>query len=268
MYVTFPFRDLELKKCLHFWSGSSYQQIGVIISKLYLTLKSAGPGDILELKHSQPVSGDDVLTVSFLNSETGHETFSTHFKTYKVEEDVLVIPDHIGYNNCFSMRSDKFYHDLKKLQRLECERVKLRQCRGPNGKGNRLEIIGINSQNHKNPTFYTDEAPVPTDALLSKNVSLERKDLEEIELTFDLQGLVSFARATVLDDNVAIHLNEDGFLILQYHVDIYGVLRFVVESQMIEEEDANYEPEKKKQRKADVVEDEEEDMRMEEDVEF
>jgi len=52
--------------------------------------------------------------------------------------------------------------------------------------------------------------------------------LQEIEMVFPLKKLVQFAKAHCLDSNVGIHLDEKGYLILQYNIKIYGELRFVV----------------------------------------
>jgi hypothetical protein len=54
--------------------------------------------------------------------------------------------------------------------------------------------------------------------------------LQEIEMVFPLKKLVQFAKAHCLDSNVCIHLDEKGYLILQYNIKIYGELRFVVAS--------------------------------------
>lgn len=96
------------------------------------------------------------------------------------------------------MKSEKLFHDLRTLQKVECEEVMFRQCRQPNGKGNRLQIVGLGSMIHKNPVFNTDESIVAGDPK-------KLNELPEIELVFDLKKCVDFARAKCLDPEVAVH---------------------------------------------------------------
>jgi hypothetical protein len=248
------------------YSCESYQQVGVNVAKLWTVMKNAMPGDILQMTHGQ--EGKSILQISIIDQATNSVKLSTDYVTYDCDEDTLSeIPENISFNDCFSMKSDKFYRDLKTLEHLECEHVKLRQCRGPGGKGNRLQMIGMNSDVHRNPTINTDEAPlkdIQKDALVSgssqllnslqqqtpsqqqqqqQNLNNQRKELEEIELVFDLKKLTTFAKAKCLDQNVGIHLDERNFLVLQYNVDIYGVVRFVVKSMNVEESGLAYDEE-------------------------
>ena len=65
----------------------------------------------------------------------------------------------------------------------------------------------------------------------------QKRALKEIEMVFPLKKLVQFAKAHCLDSNVGIHLDEKGFLILQYNIKIYGELRFVVMSTNLGDDD-------------------------------
>lgn len=227
------------------YTCDSYQQVGVNVAKLWTVMKIAQPGDILQMTYDKE-GISNMLRISIIDEKTGTTKLSTDYILYDMDEEPLEIPENISYSDCFSMKSDKFYRDLKTLENMECEFVKLRQCRGPDGKGNRLQMIGMNSSIHKNPTINTDEAPVcPVDPLFQgtsipfgvAQPTTQRKELQEMELVFNLKLLVQFARAKCLDDKVGIHLDERKFLVLQYNVDIYGVVRFVVKSLLTEDED-------------------------------
>lgn len=228
------------------YTCDEYHQVGVNISKLWTVMKIAQPGDILQMTHGKEGS-NNMLRISIVDEKSGAIKLSTDYILYDNDEEPLEIPENISYNDCFSMKSDKFYRDLKTLENMECEFVKLRQCRGPDGKGNRLQMIGMNSSVHKNPTINTDEAPSGTGDSLMQGTSVpfgvaqpttQRKELQEMELVFNLKLLVQFAKAKCLDDKVGIHLDERKFLVLQYNVDIYGVVRFVVKSILDEEDEA------------------------------
>lgn len=101
----------------------------------------------------------------------------------------------------------------------------MRQCRLPNG-GNRLQLIGIGSPAHKEPRIDIDE--IANNQNVDAGGVARKQELKEISMVFPLKKLVQFAKAHCLDQNVGIHLDEKGYLILQYKIKIYGDLRFVV----------------------------------------
>jgi hypothetical protein len=150
-----------------------------------------------------------------VDSQTNEVKFETSYITYDCEEEALEFPENINFNSCISMSSARFHSDLKQLEAVECEYVKLCQCKAPNG-ANRLRLVGIGSSHHKNPSINIDEqAPAPN----TKNVNVPGtsdaaapRDLPELEMTFPLKKLVTFAKAHCLDSNVGIHLGKKGAL--------------------------------------------------------
>jgi len=201
------------------------------MARLWTVLKIAAPDDILKMECDE---GKGVLNIKIIESATDNVKLSTSYITYDCDEEAMDFPENINFGSCISMSSTLFYTNLKQLESLEAEYVKLRQCRAPGG-GNRLQLIGIGSSYHKEPCMNIDEASLasPQDGGLKLNDDGNAKSdntvtLQEIEMVFPLKKLVQFAKAHCLDSNVGIHLDEKGFLILQYNIKIYGELRFVV----------------------------------------
>jgi hypothetical protein len=284
-YVSLWGNSLDYYKC------SRYQPVGVSIPKLWSTFKIANFDDVLEMKFQEGHEG--TLDINIIDNHTKQSKFNTDFITYDYEEDGLSgIPENLEIGSCISMDSQRFYEDLKKLESLESEYVRLRQYVLPNG-SNRLQLIGLGSQCHRNPTINIDEmitknhhnkapvtpkpappapiksqgaakpsAPAPSTpsvvapapsapsatapapsapAVVAPSVqggsADKSKQLEELDLCFPLKKLVHFTKAHCLDDKVALHLNSRGFLVLQYHIKIYGELRFVIMATAEDEED-------------------------------
>ncbi len=238
-YVSLWGSSLDHYKC------DRYQPVGVSIPKLWSTFKIANYDDVLEMKFEE--SHEGTLDINIIDNHTRESKFSTNFITYDYEEDGLSgIPENLEIGSCISMDSQRFYEDLRKLESLESEYVRLRQCKVPNG-ANRLQLIGLGSQCHRNPTINIDEM---------ETKDKTQRSLEELELCFPLKKLVHFTKAHCLDDKVALHLNPRGFLILQYNIKIYGELRFVIMAtaedegdEMEEEESSDEASENPKKRK-------------------
>ena len=51
------------------------------------------------------------------------------YVTYATTEEAIQIPETIAFDSCISMSSHKFYTDLKYLESVEAEFVKLRQVK-------------------------------------------------------------------------------------------------------------------------------------------
>lgn len=211
---------------------AKYQPVGVHIPKLWTVLKTASADDILVMQCEE--NHEETLKISIKDGETREPKLETSYITYDCDEDVLSIPENIDFDSCISMDSARLHSDLKTLESMEAEYVKLRQCKSPSG-GNRLQLIGLGSQFHRNPSMNIDETAH------KDNIGTAQVKLEEIEMSFPLKKLVHFAKAACLDDKVALHLDKRGFLILQYKIKIYGELQFVIQAINDEEDDDDYE---------------------------
>jgi len=231
VYVNLHGNALEDYAC------EKYQPVGINMARLWTVLKFAAADDILQMDCEE---GKGDLDIKIIDSETNKVKFKTSYITYgDFDEEALEFPENINFGSCISMSSTRFYGDLKQLESLEAEYVKLRQCKSPSG-GNRLRLIGIGSSYHKEPYIDIDEGTITTSEGKTKATGLILNNdaaaaaesstgvLQEIEMVFPLKKLVQFAKAHCLDANVGIHLDEKGFLILQYNIKIYGELRFVV----------------------------------------
>lgn len=233
-YVNIRGGSLEQYHC------ERYQPVGINMARLWTVLKIAAPDDILKMDCEE---GKGVLDIKIIDSTTDTVKLSTNYITYDCDEEAMDFPENINFGSCISMSSILFYSNLKDLESLGAEYVKLRQCKAPNG-GNRLQLIGIGSSYHKEPCMNIDEAiggggTTATNALkLKRDEPDEKVVLQEIEMVFPLKKLVQFAKAHCLDSNVGIHLDEKGFLILQYDIKIYGELRFVVAATRDDDDDA------------------------------
>lgn len=230
-YVNIPGASLEKYVC------ERYQPVGVNIPKLWTVLKTSSAEDILNMNFED--QGDGTLHISILD-KSGAPKLTTGYITYECDEEAMSIPENLHFSSCISMSSVRLYSDLKTLENMEAEFVKLKQCKSPKG-GNRLQLIGTGSQFHRDPCMDIDELGTSEDA----------PELPELEMTFPLKKMVHFAKAHCLDEKVAIHLDARGFLILQYKIKIYGELRFVVmaiHDDDEDEDDDEFEPPVKRTR--------------------
>jgi len=237
VYVNLHGNSLEEYVC------AKYLPVAINMSRLWTVLKFAAADDILQMD-SEEDKGD--LDIRIIDSETNKVKFKTSYITYgELDEDALQFPENINFGSCISMSSTRLYGDLKQLESLEAQYVKLRQCKSPSG-GNRLRLIGMGSSYHKEPYIDIDEGTITTGEGKTKSTGLVLRgdeeeasagSLQEIEMVFPLKKLVQFTKAHCLDANVGIHLDEKGFLILQYNIKIYGELRFVVAATREDEDD-------------------------------
>lgn len=188
-----------------------YLPVGINIGKLWTVVKLAHPEDILQMECK---ADGEHLQIYIKDSKTNQIRFETRYITYECDEDALEIPESINFETCISMNSNEFYSNLKNLENLEAEFVKLCQCTTPTGE-NRLRLIGIGSPSHKEPKFDIDEVAKPSTAN-----SIKRGKLPELSFVFPLKKLVQFAKAHCLDPDVRIHLSEKGYLVLQYSIKV------------------------------------------------
>lgn len=221
--------------------------VGVHVPKMWNVLKIAAAEDILKLDFNQR---DSVLNIEVIDSKTGVEKFKTGYITQDCEDEALPIPDDLDMSSCILMGSGVFYSNLKTLESMDAEYVKLRQCQSPTG-GYRLQLIGIGSPCHRNPVINIDENPnnanvvatpvkkLPMKKGTKRPADVVKEPVVEIEMTFPLKRLVQFAKAQILDDNVSIYLDKRTrrFLILQYNIKTLGELQFLIMSVNDEEDD-------------------------------
>lgn len=242
-YVNIYGGSLESYQC------DKYQPVGVNMGKMWTVLKCAAADDILEMTCEE---GKETLEIRIVDSVKNTTKLSTSYITYAIDEEAVDFPENINYNSSFSMSSSEFYNNLKLLESMEATAVKMRQCQGP--LGNRLTLVGIGSFYHKDPFIDIDAltpsltAPEPgsengpsgttlMDTSADGVAGTDGEILKPLELVFPLKKLVQFAKAQSLDDKVGIHLAEEGFLILQYKIKIYGDLRFLVGAKRDDDDD-------------------------------
>lgn len=233
---------------------AKYQSSGVHVSRLWTVIKKAGVGNLLELTIRE--KEEDDLGVTIYDSN-GSIIIDTMLKTIRMEDEAMLLPDNITFDSCISMSSLKFYDKLKTLEDMEYEFVKIVQGVGPNG-NNRLQFEGVGSQYHKSTilpvaeiesnqhvadadnaekngqpgwtataTSEDNAAAIITTTIITTTTQSAHK-LPEVSHVFQLKKLVQFAKAKSLDHNVSIHLDPEGFLVLQYKIKIYGDLKFIV----------------------------------------
>lgn len=248
-YVHIPGNTLEQYEC------DRYQPVGVNIPKLWTVLKTSTADDVLQMDFEEHKDG--TLNIAIIDSNTNAPKLKTGYITYECDEEALTIPDNLHFGSCISMSSIRLYSDLKTLENMEAEFVKLKQCKSPSG-GNRLQLIGTGSQFHRDPCMDIDELPNSASGNTPQEAS-SGGDLEDIEMTFPLKKLVNFAKAHCLDDKVAIHLDSRGFLILQYKIKIYGELRFVVMAINDDDDDDDDDSESPSKRQCRAADSDEED---------
>lgn len=252
--------------------------VGVHVPKMWNVLKIAGAEDILEMDFRPQ---DSVLNITVIDSKTSVKKFETGYITQECDDEALPIPDDLDMSSCILMGSGVFYSNLKTLESMDSEYVKLRQCQSPTG-GYRLQLIGIGSHYHRGTVINIDENPNNANVTVTPAATDKKKvlpptkkgakrtepppkcEIEEIEMMFPLKRLVQFAKAQILDDNVSIYLDKrtKRFLILQYNIKTLGELQFLImsvnEDNDEDDEDADQGTDKPKKRKTKVEHEEEE----------
>jgi proliferating cell nuclear antigen len=169
-------------------------------------LKCAGNDDSVTMK-----ADDDGDVVSFL-FEGDDRTSDFEMKLMDIDSEHLSIPE-TEYKCVVQMPSGEFQRIVRDLSVL----------------GDTC-TIGVTKEGVK----FTVSGDLGTGNISRKqNTSAEKKedrtsiDMEEpVELTFALQYLTSFTKATPLSDSVTLHMSKEVPLMVEYKVENFGHLRF------------------------------------------
>jgi proliferating cell nuclear antigen len=169
-------------------------------------LKCAGNDDSVTMK-----ADDDGDVVNFL-FEGEDRTSDFEMKLMDIDSEHLSIPE-TEYKCVVQMPSGEFQRIVRDLSVL----------------GDTC-TISVTKEGVK----FTVSGDLGTGNMMRKqNTSSEKKeertsiDMEEpVELTFALQYLTSFTKATPLSDSVTLHMSKEVPLMVEYKVEAFGHLRF------------------------------------------
>jgi len=222
--------------------------LGINLKSMFKILKCAGNEDSVTLK-----AKDDENMVTFeFESPHGDKVSDFQLSTLDIDQDSLAIPD-TEYEAVIDMPSSEFQRICRDLSTLgetvvisaSKDGVKF-SVRGGSEQGNIVlrQSSVVDSRRTAKVEKGDSDSEMKVDVKKEKEREDKREDAnnavnitltEPVTLTFALNYLVQFTKATVISSRVSLSMSQDVPIAVEYSIDDIGYLRFYLAPKIADE---------------------------------